>query len=61
MDKFKKPFQSEDSPVRKVGLSLVSIETRMISYPYKEKWLKDGGDPEEHARSFIPNMDQALE
>ena len=28
----------------------------MIPCPYKEKWLKDGGDPLEHARSFIPNI-----
>ena len=53
MDEFKKPFQSEYSPVRKVGLSLVSIGTRMIPCPYKEKWLKDGGNPVEHARSFV--------
>jgi len=53
VDEFKKPFQSEYSPVRKVGLSLVSIGTRMIPCPYKEKWLKDGGNPVEHARSFV--------
>lgn len=56
VDEFKKPFESEESPVRKAGLSLVSIETRMIPCPYKEKWVKDGGDPVEHARSFIPNI-----
>ena len=52
----KKPFESEDSPVCKAGLSLVSIETRMIPCPYKKKWLKDGGDPLEHARSYIMSM-----
>ena len=56
VDEFKKPFESEDSPVRKAGLSLVSIETRMIPCPYKEKWLKDGGDPIEHARSYVPTI-----
>jgi len=56
VDEFKKPFESEDSPVCKAGLSLVSIETRMIPCPYKKKWLKDGGDPLEHARSYIMSM-----
>ena len=56
VDEFKKPFESEDSPVRKAGLSLVSIETRMIPCPQKEKWLKDGGDPMDHARSYVPTI-----
>jgi len=51
---FKKPFESADSPVRKAGLSLVSIETKVVPCPYREKWLKNGGDPEAHARWFIP-------
>ncbi|XP_020619519.1 probable S-adenosylmethionine-dependent methyltransferase At5g37970 [Orbicella faveolata] len=51
---FKKPFESADSPVRKAGLSLVSIETKVVPCPYREKWLKNGGDPEVHARWFIP-------
>jgi len=50
---FKKPFESADSPVRKAGLSLVSIETKVVPCPYREKWLKNGGDPEVHARWFI--------
>ena len=56
MDEFKKPFESEDSPVRKAGLSLVSIETKLIPCPYKAKWLKDGGDPTEHARSYVRSI-----
>jgi len=51
---FKKPFESADSPVRKAGLSLVSIETKVVPCPYREKWLKNGGDPEAYARWFIP-------
>ena len=43
-----------DSPVRKAGLSLVSIETKVVPCPYREKWLKNGGDPKAHARWFIP-------
>ena len=54
INEFKGPFESADSPVRKAGLSLVSIETKVVSCPYREKWLKNGGDPEAHARWFIP-------
>ena len=53
MEELKKPFESEDSPVHRAGLSLVSIETRIIPCPQKEKWLKDGGDPMEHARFYV--------
>lgn len=56
MDELKKPFESEDSSVRKAGLSLISIETKMIPCPHKEKWLKDGGDPVEHARGYLPTI-----
>jgi len=55
VNEFKKPFESADSPVRKAGLSLVSIETKVVPCPYREKWLKNGGDPEAHARWFIPS------
>ena len=54
ISEFKKPFESADSPVRKAGLSLVSIETKVVPCPYREKWLKNGGDPEAHARWFTP-------
>lgn len=54
VNEFKKPFESADSPVRKAGLSLVSIETKVVPCPYREKWLKNGGDPKAHARWFIP-------
>ncbi|KAJ7331675.1 hypothetical protein OS493_019268 [Desmophyllum pertusum] len=53
-NEFKKPFESKDSPVRKAGLSLISIETKVVPCPYREKWLKDGGDPKEHAHWYIP-------
>ncbi|KAL9964066.1 hypothetical protein ACROYT_G027644 [Oculina patagonica] len=54
VDEFKKPFKSSDSPVRKAGLSLISIETKVIPCPYRENWLKNGGNPREHARWYIP-------
>ncbi|KAJ7331669.1 hypothetical protein OS493_019262 [Desmophyllum pertusum] len=53
-NEFKKPFESKDSPVRKAGLSLISIETKVVPCPYREKWLKNGGDPKEHAHWYIP-------
>ncbi|XP_078379565.1 uncharacterized protein LOC144662597 isoform X2 [Oculina patagonica] len=56
VDELKKPFESEDSAVRKAGLSLVSIETKLVPCPHKEKWLKDGGDPAEHARWYLPTI-----
>ncbi|KAJ7377998.1 hypothetical protein OS493_025316 [Desmophyllum pertusum] len=54
VDEFKKPFEFQDSPVLKAGLSLVSIETKVINCPYREKWLKNGGDPKAHAQRYIP-------
>ena len=56
MDEFKQPFESDDSPVSKAGLSLISIETKVVPCPFRKKWLTEGGDPEAHARSFIPAM-----
>ncbi|KAJ7331664.1 hypothetical protein OS493_019257 [Desmophyllum pertusum] len=53
-NEFRKPFESKDSPVRKAGLSLISVETKVVLCPYKEKWLKNGGDPKEHAHWYIP-------
>lgn len=54
VDEFKEPFKSNDSPVRTAGLSIVSIETKVIPCPYRENWLLNGGDPREHARRYIP-------
>ena len=54
MEEYKKPFLDEGSPVRKAGLSLVSIETKVVPCPYNEKWRKDKGDPVAHAKWFIP-------
>ncbi|KAL9964115.1 hypothetical protein ACROYT_G027699 [Oculina patagonica] len=54
VDEFKEPFRSSDSPVRKAGLSLISIKTKVIPCPYRESWLKNGGDRREHARWYIP-------
>jgi len=55
-DKCKIPFTSRDSPVRRAGLSLVSIETKTVPCPYRQKWLKHGGDPKAHARWYVPAM-----
>ena len=55
-DECKKPFESEDSPVRKAGLSLVSMETKIVRCPYYKKWMKDGGDPKAHARWYVPAL-----
>lgn len=49
VDELKKPFESEDSPVRKAGLSLFSIETKLIPRPYKQRWIENGADPIKHA------------
>ena len=56
VDEFKEPFKSNNSPVRKAGLSLISIETKVIPCPYRESWLKNGGDPREHAHWYIPTI-----
>ena len=53
MEELKKPFECEDSPVRKAGLSLVSIETKLIPCPYKQRWIENGGDPVKHASEYI--------
>lgn len=55
-EEFKKPFDCVDSPVRKAGLSLVSMEIKMIPCPLKAKWLREGGDPKEYAQSYVPNI-----
>ncbi|KAJ7315642.1 hypothetical protein OS493_038491 [Desmophyllum pertusum] len=54
VNEFKKPFESVDSPVRKAGLTLVSIETKVVTCPYRDKWLMNGGNPNAHALWFIP-------
>lgn len=54
VQEFKEPFESSESPVRKAGLRLISIETKVVPCPYREKWLKNGGDPKEHARWYVP-------
>lgn len=54
VDEFRHPFESKESPVRKAGLSLISIETKVIPCPKREKWLKNGGDPKEFARWYTP-------
>lgn len=55
-EEFKQPFKSDDSPVCKAGLSLATIETKTIQCPLRAKWLSEGGDPMEYARSFIPTI-----
>lgn len=54
VEEFKAPFESPDSPVSMAGLSLVSIETKVVPCPYREKWLQNRGDPAKHARWFMP-------
>jgi len=56
VDEYKKPFEFQDSPVRKTGLLLISIETKVMPCPYRKKWLREGGDPKGHARWYIPAM-----
>ena len=54
MAEYKQPFESMESPVRKAGLSLISIETEVIPCPKREKRLKNGGDPKEFACWYTP-------
>ncbi len=45
--------------VLKIGLilkSLVSIETKGIACPKKENWLKNGGNPREHAHQYVSSL-----
>ena len=37
-----KPFMSEDSPVRKAGLTLVSVELKEFPLPEKTMWQVTG-------------------
>ncbi|KAI8520586.1 hypothetical protein Bbelb_003400 [Branchiostoma belcheri] len=48
------PFKDESSPVRKAGLSLVSVETKVTECPYWARWMREGGDAKVHAKRFIP-------
>ncbi|XP_031555181.1 probable S-adenosylmethionine-dependent methyltransferase At5g38780 isoform X2 [Actinia tenebrosa] len=53
LEEFKKPFET-DSPVTKAGLKLVSMETRVVRCPYKQRWMTEKGDPKEHAKRYVP-------
>ena len=48
--------ECKNSPVRRAGLSLISVETKTVPCPYRQKWLKHGGDPKVHARWYVPAM-----
>ena len=37
-----KPFMSDKSPVRKAGLTLLSLETKEFPYPEKKLWEATG-------------------
>ena len=57
VDECKIPFTSPDSPVRRAGLSLIiSVEPKTVPCPYRQKWLKHGGDPKAYARWYVPAM-----
>jgi len=45
-----------NSPVRRKGLEMVSIETRVVQCPYRLKWLKEKGDPKAHAKWYVPSL-----
>ncbi|CAL4234931.1 unnamed protein product, partial [Meganyctiphanes norvegica] len=47
------PFK-EGSTVRKAGLSLVSVETKVVECPYVTRWLREGGSAEAHAKRYVP-------
>lgn len=53
-EEFRAPFDDESSPVRKAGLKLVTLETKIVRCPYRERWLSEGGDAKAHAKRFIP-------
>ncbi|EDO41987.1 predicted protein [Nematostella vectensis] len=48
---YRKPFEDPESPVRKAGLNLVSMETKFVPCSSRQKWIRIG-DPTEHARRF---------
>ncbi|XP_032243202.2 methyltransferase LUC1 [Nematostella vectensis] len=56
MSEYKKPFEDEDSAVRKAGLEIVSMKTGIVPCPYRQKWLKEKGDPSEFAKWYIPTL-----
>ncbi|XP_028515296.1 uncharacterized protein LOC114575174 [Exaiptasia diaphana] len=56
VEQFKKPFNDPDSPVRRKSLELVSIATHFIPCEYKERWMRDKGDPKEHAKRYVASI-----
>ncbi|KXJ14727.1 hypothetical protein AC249_AIPGENE5033 [Exaiptasia diaphana] len=56
IEEFKKPFKDFDSPVRQKGLELVSIEKHVVQCAHKERWMREKGDPKEHAKRYVATM-----
>ncbi|XP_028515297.1 uncharacterized protein LOC110240475 [Exaiptasia diaphana] len=56
VEEFKKPFNDPDSSVRRKGLELVSIATHVIPCAHKERWIREKGDPKEHAKRYVASI-----
>ncbi len=58
LEEFKLPFKSKKSSIKKLGLKLISYETRMTRCPYRQKFEKNYKSMTnlEFAKSLIPTM-----
>ncbi|XP_028515294.1 probable caffeine synthase 2 isoform X2 [Exaiptasia diaphana] len=56
LEEFKKPFNDPNSPVRRKGLEWVSFEKHVIPCEHKERWMRDKGDPKEHAKRYVASI-----
>ncbi|XP_028515288.1 caffeine synthase 1 [Exaiptasia diaphana] len=56
VEEFKKPFNDPDSPVKRKGLEFVSIEKHVIPCAHKERWMREKGDPKEHAKRYVASI-----
>lgn len=52
---FARPFEQESGNVRKAGLQLESIETKVVRCPFAEDYKKHG-DAKKFAREYIPTI-----
>ncbi len=56
VEDFTAPFADPHSPVRRAGLSLDKVFTRVTGCPYAARFQRDGGDPADFAAAYLPTL-----
>ena len=50
------PLEDEGSAAHKAGLRLEHVESRVVRCPFEEAFTREGGDPADFARDYIPTL-----